>query len=216
MLKGQLQVIAGLSVSGELTTSRPHARQQDEAGRLTRSLTFKLTRFGPGTFKITRKQVTDRSRDRHTDQWQLEWRQKHIGDSVVRLTQERQRDLLSDDGGRLVRQLQVEYKGSPDERVSLSGRTSFSLSQLSPNRSRVRSRLKGRVALGGRLALSGEAEYDLFGSRAATVSLGKVRLGGDLALSDRTTLHLVYSRDPKARTARSQQFEGRISRLVSF
>ena len=182
MLKGQLRLIAGLSVTGELSTSRPHARQQDDAGRLTRSLTFKLARFGPGTFKITRKQVTDRSRDRHTDQLQLEWRQEHIGKSVVRLTQERQRDLLSDGGGRLVRQLQVE--------------------------------LKGRV--GGRLALSGEAEYDLFGHRAATASIGKVRLGGDIALSDRTTLHLVYSRDPKAKTARSQRIEGRISRLVSF
>ena len=182
MLKGQLRVIAGLSVTGELSTSRPHARQQDDAGRLTRSLTFKLARFGPGIFKITGKQVTDRSRDRHTDQLQLEWRQKHIGESVVRLTQERQRDLLSDGGGRLVRQLQLE--------------------------------LKGRV--GGRLALSGEAEYDFFDNRAATASIGKVRLGGDIALSDRTTLHLVYSRDPKAKTARSQRIEGRISRLVSF
>ena len=182
MLKGQLRVIAGLTVTGELSTSRPHARQQDDAGRLTRSLTFKLARFGPGIFKITGKQVTDRSRDRHTDQLQLEWRQEHIGKSVVRLTQKRQRDLLSDDSGRLVRQLQLE--------------------------------LKGRV--GGRLTLSGKAAYDLFDSRAATASIGKVRLGGDIALSDRTTLHLVYSRDPKAKTARSQQLEGRISRLVSF
>ena len=182
MLKAQLKVIAGLSVTGELSTSRPHARQQDDAGRLTRSLTFKLARFGPGIFKITGKQVTDRSRDRHTDQLQLEWRQEHIGESVVRLTQKRQRDLLSDDGGRLVRQLQLD--------------------------------LKGRV--GGRLALSGAAEYDLFDNRAATASIGKVRLGGDIALSDRTTLHLVYSRDPKAKTARSQRIEGRISRLVSF
>ncbi len=216
MLKGQLRVIAGLSITGELSTSRPHARQQDDAGRITRSLTFKIARFGPGTFKITRKQVTDRSRDRQTAQLQLEWRQKHIGESVVRLTQERQRDLLSDGGGRLVRQLQFEYEGSRGERVSLSGRTSFFLSQLAADRSRVRSRLKGRVALGGRLELTGEAEYDLFGNRAATASIGKVRLGGDLALSDRTTLHLVYSRDPKAKTARVQQFEGRISRLVSF
>ena len=182
MLKGQLRLIAGLSVTGELSTSRPHARQQDDAGRLTRSLTFKLARFGPGIFKITGKRVTDRSRDRRTDQLQLEWRQEHIGKSVVRLTQKRQRDLLSDGGGRLVRQLQLE--------------------------------LKGRVS--GRLALSGKAEYDLFDNRAATASIGKVRLGGDIALSDRTTLHLVYSRDPKAKTARFQRFEGRISRLVSF
>ena len=182
MLKGQLRLVAGLSVTGELSTSRPHARQQDDAGRVTRSLTFKLARFGPGIFKITGKQVTDRSRDRHTDRLQLEWRQEHIVKSVVRLTQERQRDLLSDGGGRLVRQLQLD--------------------------------LTGRV--GGRLALSGKAEYDLFDNRAATASIGKVRLGGDIALSDRTTLHLVYSRDPKAKTARSQLFEGRISRLVSF
>ncbi len=216
MLKGQLRVIAGLSVTGELSTSRPHAKQQDDAGRVTRSLSFKVARFGPGTFKVTRKLVTDHSRDRRTDKWQLEWRQKHLGESVVRLTQERQRDLLSDGDGRLTRQLQFEYEGSSSERVSLSGRTSFFLSQLAANRSRVRSRLKGRVAVGGGLALSGEAEYDLFGNRAAMASIGKVRLGGDVSLSDRTTLHLVYSRDPKARTARSQRIEGRISRLVSF
>ena len=180
MLKGQLRLIAGLSVTGELSTARPHARQQDDAERLTRSLTFKLAGVGPWTFKITRKQVTDRSRDRRTDQWQL------------------------------------EYKGSPGERVSLSGRTSVFLSQLAANRSRVRSRLKARVAVSGRLALSGKAEYDLFDNRAATASIGKVRLGGDIALSDRTTLHLVYSRDPKAKTARFQGIEGRISRLVSF
>ena len=178
MLKEQLRVIAGLSVTGELSTSRPHARQQDDAGRLTRSLTFKLAQVGPGTFKLTSKQVTDRSRDRRKDQLQLEWRQVHIGESVVRLTQERERDLWSDGGGRLVRQLQLEYEGSPGDRVSLSGRTSFFLSQLAPDRSRVRSRLKGSVAVGSRLALSGEAEYDLFGNRAATASIGKVRLGG--------------------------------------
>ena len=180
MLKGQLRLFAGLSVTGELSTGRPHARQQDDAEQLTRSLTFKLAGVGPWTFNITRKQVTDRSRDRHTDQWQF------------------------------------EYKGSPGKRVSLSGRTSVFVSQLAANRSRVRSRLKARVTVGGRLELSGEAEYDLFGNRAATASIGKVRLGGDIALSDRTTLHLVYSRDPKAKTARFQGIEGRISRLVSF
>ena len=129
MLKGQLRLIAGLSVTGELSTARPHARQQDDAGRLTRSLTFKLAGVGPWTFKIARKQVTDRSRDRRTDQWQF------------------------------------EYKGSPGERVSLSGRTSVFLSQLAANRSRVRSRLKARVAVGGGMSrellkLSGSLVHD--------------------------------------------------------
>ena len=114
------------------------------------------------------------------------------------------------------RQLQFEFKGSPGERVSLSGRTSVWLSELAPDRSRVRSRLKGRVAVGGRLELTAEAEYDLFGTRAAAASIGQVRLGGDIALSDRTTLHLVYSRDPHTSAPRSQRLEGRISRLVSF
>ena len=184
MLKGQLRLVVGLSVTGELSTSRPHGRQQDDAGRVTRSLTVKIARFGPGTFKVARKQLTDRSRDRHTDQLQLEWRQDHLGKSAVRVTQERQRDLLSDGGGRLVRQLQLEYEGSPGERVSLSGRTSVFLSQLAADRSRVRSRLRGRVAVGGWLELTGEAEYDVFGNRAASASLGKVRVGGDIALSD--------------------------------
>ena len=133
----------------------------------------------------------------------------------MRLTQERQRDLLADDGGRFVRQLQLVYHGSPGDRVSLNGRTSVVLSQLAADRARVRSRLQGRVAVGGWLELTGEAEYDLFGHRAA-VSYGKVRVGGDIALSDRTTLHLVYTSDPQSEAARSQRIGGRISRLVSF
>ena len=177
MLKGQLRLAAGFSVTGELSTSRPHGRHQDDVGRVTRSMTFKIDRFGPGTFKVTSKQLTDRSRGRHTDQLQLEWRQEHIGKSVVRLTQERQRELLSDGGGRLVRQLQLTYEGSPGERVSLNGRTSVFLSQLAADQPRVRSRLQGRVAVGGRLELTGEAEYDLFGHRAAA-SYGKVPCGG--------------------------------------
>ena len=123
---------------------------------------------------------------------------------------------MSDRDGHLVRQLQVEFNGRPVTRVSLSGRTSVLLSELAPSRSRVRSRLKGRVAVGGRLDLTGEAEYDLFGNRAAAASIGAVRVGGDVALSDRTTLHLVYSRDPHTPASRSQRFEARISQLVSF
>ena len=109
----------------------------------------------------------------------VEWRQKRFGTSVVRLTEEREQDALSDRDG-LVRQLQVEFKGSPGRRVSLSGRTSVLLSELAPTRSRVRSRLKGRVAVGRRLKLTGEAEYDLFGNRAAAASIGKVGVGGDV------------------------------------
>ena len=115
-------------------------------------------------------------------------------------------------------QWQFEYKGSPGARVSLSGRTA----RFSCRSSRLTDRAcapgsLARVAVGGRLELSGEAEYDLFGNRAATASIGKVRPGGDIALSDRSTLHLVYSRlRPKAKTARFQGIEGRISRLVSF
>ena len=123
---------------------------------------------------------------------------------------------MSDREGRLVRQLQVEFKGSPGALVSLSGGTSVLLSQLAPGRSRLRSRLKGRVAVGGRLKLTGEAECDLFGNRAAAASIGEVGVGGDVALSDRTTLHLVYSTDPHAPASRSQRFEARISQIASF
>ena len=182
----------------------------DEAVRVTQALTFKIDRVG--TLELTRTQVTRHSR--LTDKVSVEWRQKRFGTSVVRLTEEREQDALSDRDG-LVRQLQVEFKGSPGRRVSLSGRTSVLLSELAPTRSRVRSRLKGRVAVGGRLKLTGEAEYDLFGNRAAAASIGKVGVGGDVALSDRTTLHLVYSRDPHTPAARSQRFEARISQLVS-
>ena len=185
---------------------------QDDAGRMTQALTFKIDRVG--TLELTRTQVTGRSR--LTDKVSVEWRQQRFGTSVVRLTEEREQDALSDRNGRLVRQLQVEFNGRPSQRVSLSGRTSVMLSELAPSRSRVRSRLKGRVAVGGRLDLTGEAEYDLFGNRAAAASIGEVRVGGDVALSDRTTLHLVYSRDPHTPASRSQRFEARISQLVSF
>ena len=185
---------------------------QDDAGRMTQALTVKIDRVG--TLELTRTQVTRRSR--LTDKLSVEWRQKRFGKSVVRLTEEREQDALSDREGRLVRQLQVEFKGRPGQRVSLSGRTSVLLSELAPSRSRVRSRLKGRVTVGGRLELTGEAEYDLFGNRAAAVSIGEVGVGGDVALSDRTILHLVYSRDPHAPASRSQRFEARISQLVSF
>ena len=164
--------------------------------------------------ELTRTQVTRGSR--LTDKLNVEWRQDSLGKSVVRLTEEREQDTLSDGEGRLVRQLQVEFKGSPGKRVSLSGRTSVVLSELAPDRSRVRSRLKGRVAVGGRLELTGEAEYNLFGNRAAAGRIGEVRVGGDIALSDRTTLHLVYSRDPFTPVSRSQRLEGRISRRVSL
>ena len=185
---------------------------QDDAGRMTQALTFKIDRVG--TLELTRTQVTRLSR--LTDKVSVEWRQQRFGTSVVRLTEEREQDALSDRNGRLVRQLQVEFNGRPSQRVSLSGRTSVLLSELAPSRSRVRSRLKGRVAVGGRLDLTGEAEYDLFGNRAAAASIGEVRVGGDVALSDRTTLHLVYSRDPHTPASRSQRFEARISQLVSF
>ena len=185
---------------------------QDDAGRMTRALTFKIDRVG--TLELTRTQVTRRSR--LTDKLSVEWRQKRFGKSVVRLTEEREQDALSDREGRLVRQLQVEFKGSRGERVSLSGRTSVLLSELAPGRSRVRSRLKGRVAVGGRLELTGEAEYDLFGHRAGAASIGEVGVGGDVALSDRTTLHLVYSTDPHTPASRFQRFEARISQLASF
>ena len=164
--------------------------EQDDAGRMTQALTFKIDQVG--TLELTRTQVTRRSR--LTDKLSVEWRQKRFGTSVVRLTKEREQDALSDREGHLVRQLQVEFKGSPGQRVSLSGRTSVLLSELAPNRSRVRSGLKAHVAVGGRLELTGEAEYDLVGSQAAAASIGEVGVGGDVALSDRTTLHLVYSR----------------------
>ena len=160
--------------------------------------------------ELTRTKAT-----RLTDKLSVEWRHKRFGNSVVRLTEEREQGALSAHEGRLARQLQVEFKGSPGERVSLSGRTSVLLSELAPGRSRVRSQLKGRVAVGGRLALTGEAEYDLFGNQAAAVSVGEIGVGGDVALSDRTTLHLVYSRDPHSPAFRSQRFEARISQLVS-
>ena len=130
---------------------------------MTQALTFKINRVG--ALKLTRKQSTRRSR--LINNLNVEWRQKSLGALVVRLSEERQQDVLSDREGRLVRQLQVEFKGRPGERVSLSGRTSVVLSQLVADRSRVRSRLKGRVAVGRRLELTGEAEYDLFGSRAS-------------------------------------------------
>ncbi len=184
---------------------------QDDARRVTQALTFKIDRVG--TLELTRRQVTGRSR--LTDTVKVEWRQKRFGTSIVRLTQEREQDALSGREGHLDRQLQVEFKGSPGRRVSLSGQTSVVLSKLAPNRSRVRSRLKGRVAVGSRLKLTGKAEYDLFGGRAAAASIGEVGLGGDIALSDRTTLHLMYSRDPHTRAFRAQRFEARISQLVS-
>ena len=90
------------------------------------------------------------------------------------------------------------------------------LSEFAPGRSRVRSRLKGRVAVGSRLELTGETEYDLFGNQAGSASIGEVGVGGEVALSDRTTLHLVYSRDPHTPASHSQRFEARISQLVSF
>ena len=183
---------------------------QDDAGRMTKALTFKIDRVG--TLELTRTQVTRRSR--LTDKLSLEWRQKRFGKSVVRLTEEREPDALSD--REVVRQLQVEFKSSPGERVSLSGRTSMLLSEFAPGRSRVRSRLKGRVAVGGRLELTGEAEYDLFGNGAAAAAIGEVGVGGEVALSDRTTLHLVYSRDPHAPASPSQRFEVRISQTASF
>ena len=178
---------------------------------MTQALTFKIDRVG--TLELTRRQVTGRAR--LTDTVKVEWRQKRFGTSIVRLTQEREQDVLSDREGHLDRQLQVEFTGSPGRRVSLSGQTSVVLSTLAPNRSRVRSRLKGRVAVGSRLKLTGQAEYDVFGGRAAAASIGEVGIGGDIALSDRTTLHLVYSRDPHTRASRSQRFEARISQLVS-
>ena len=212
LIKGQLTVVRGVTVTGQLTTSRPRGKGQDDAGRVTQAMTFKIDQVG--TLKLTRKQVTHRSR--LTDELKVEWRQEGFGQSVIRLTEERERKALSDREGRLVRQLQVELEGRPGARVSLTGRTSVLLSELAPDRSRVRSRVKGRVAVGGRLELTGEAEYDLFGNRAAAASIGKVRVGGDLALSDRTTLHLVYSRDPRTPASGFQQLEGRISRVVSF
>ena len=179
---------------------------------MTQALTFKINRVG--ALKVTRKQTTRRSR--LIDELNVEWRQEGLWDLVVRLTEEREQDVLSDREGHLVRQLQMEFKGRSGERVSLSVRTSVVLSQLAADRSRVRSRLKGRVAVGRRLELTGEGEYDLFDSRAAAGSIGKVRVGGDIDLSDRTTLHLVYSIDPHEPASRSQRLEARISQIASF
>ena len=212
LIKAKLRVVQGFTVSGQLTTSRPRGKREDDDGRVTQALTVDIDRVG--TLKVTRKQVTRRSR--LTDELKVEWRQKRLGQSVVQLTEKRERDALSDREGRPERQLQVEFKGSSGERLSLSGRTSVVLSGLAPDRSRLRSRLKGSIAVGGRLELTGEAEYDLFGNRAAAASIGKVGVGGDVALSDRTTLHLVYSRDPHTPASRSQRFGARISQLVSF
>ena len=185
---------------------------QDNGGRMKQALTFKIDRVG--TLELTRTQVTRRSR--LTDKVSVEWRQKRFWKSVVRLTEERKQDTLSNREGRVERQLQFELKGSPGKRVSLSGRTSVLLSEFAPGRSRARSRLKGRVAVGSRLELTGEAEYDLFGNQAGSASIGEVGVGGEVALSDRTTLHLVYSRDPHELVSRSQRFEARISQLVSL
>ena len=212
LIKGKVEVVHGFTLTGQLTTSRPPGTRQDDAGGLTQALGFKIDRVG--TLKLSRKQSTRRSR--LTETLNVEWSQERFVKSVVRLTEEREQDVLSDREGRLVRQLQVEFKERPGGRVSLSGRTSVLLSQFAPDRSRVRSRLKGRVAVGGRLEMTAEAEYDLFGNRSATASIGKVRVGGDIALSDRTTLGLVYSRDPYALVPLSQSIAGRITRLVSF
>lgn len=184
---------------------------QDDAGRLTQAMTFKIDQIG--TLELIRTQVTRLSR--LTNKLRVEWRQKRLGQTVVRLTQEREQDALSNHEGPLERQLQVEFKGRPGNRVSLSGRTSVLLSKLEPTRSRVRYRLKGHVAVGGRIELTGEAEYDLFGGRDAVASIGEVGVGSDVVLSDRTTLHLVYSKEPHTRAPRSQRFEARISQLVS-
>ena len=193
------------SVQGSLRRT-----DEDDAGRITQALTFEIDRVG--TLEFTRTQVTRRSR--LTDELSLEWTQKKFGKSVVRLTQEREQD-AGDRDSRFERQLQVEFKGNPAKRLSLSGRTSVMLSTLAPNRSRVRSRLKGRVDIGDRLELTAQAEYDLFGTRAAFASFGKVGVGGEITLSDRTTLHLAYSRDPHKPASRSQRFEARISQLLS-
>ena len=45
MLTGQLRLAAGLDVTGELSTSRPHGRHQDDAGRVTREVTVTVDRF---------------------------------------------------------------------------------------------------------------------------------------------------------------------------
>lgn len=212
LVKGQLTVVPGFEVTGQLTTSRPRGKREDDTGRATQALTFDIDKVG--TLKLTRKQVTRRSR--LTDELKVEWRHDSRGKPVVRLTQERERRASSDREGRLERQVQVEFKGSAGERMSLSGRTSVLLSDLAPDRSRLRSRLKGSLAVGGRLELTGEAEYDLFGTRPAWASIGKVRVAGDLAVSDRTTLHLVYARDPNASGPRSYRIVGQISRVISF
>ena len=84
---------------------------------MTQALTVTIDRVG--TLELTRTQVTRRSC--LTDTLSVEWRQKRFGTSVVRLSEEREQDALSDRNSRLVRQLQVEFNGRPGQRVSLSG-----------------------------------------------------------------------------------------------
>lgn len=205
-------LLRGVTVEGQVSRLQPISRSRRADGTLARSTTLRTDRVPGGSLILRMDRSTASAR--RAGELTIEWRARKSSGLVLQWQQH------SSGSGSAIRRTHRFQVGVPtiptgSARIVLGLESSMRLSSLSRTDSRITTKIKGRVAAGARIGLTGEAEFGVLGI-AKIRRLGAVRVGADIALSRGASIQLVHTHTAGNTPPLWKRTEVRFTRTLPF
>jgi hypothetical protein len=211
-LRGHLQLVPGMKVSGQASWSRPSAAPSAETKAGAVVVAYENSEYG----QLAAAAEVQFSENQQVLTHRIEVRQPMRHRFAVRYTETRSTPLVAPEPRQLSRQVEIETPrwAVDDEGCRADVQAVLATRAASQADTRLTSRIKGRLALSSWYGLSGETEMMLFDSDDRT--LRTVRLVSDVTLARHTALHVLYTYRMGTRFSVGRSIEVRISRAIRF
>lgn len=208
MTSARLLLLRGISVEGQLASSRPIDGPKTGALTVARSAVFRVDRLRRGNLLMGLNGSTTGGRRAHDVT--VEWRFKSSSAASIQFRQ--QRDGV---GAPHMRRLQIEAPTIPtgNARLNLRVQSSMFLSSAAPAQPRITTQIKGRVAATARLGLMAEADLNAAGAHSI-VRVTRLATGADISVLHGTGIQVTHTYRPGEPLRAWRQIELRVARAL--